>query len=82
MEPPLRQRRKITARAAAARLGVTPRTIRNYQAEERHVYLERAHERRALASACRAAGMLWAEVGLVLGCSPDSARKLGAHAFA
>lgn len=41
-----RARRKLTAREAAEKFGVSRRTIQAYMAEERAVYLARAQERR------------------------------------
>lgn len=46
LEGPDRRRRKMTAREAAQRFGVSERTIRRVVAEERAVYVGRAVSRR------------------------------------
>ena len=74
---PIRKRRTITAAVAAKRLQVTPRTIRNYQAEERATYEATAAARRQQAHDLRQEGMSWAEVAEAMGCSTEVAKQLG-----
>ncbi len=74
---PIRKRRTITAAVAAKRLQVTPRTIRNYQAEERATYEATAAARRQQAHDLRQEGMSWAEVAEAMGCSTEAAKQLG-----
>lgn len=77
MPEPIRKRRTITAHLAALRLQVTPRTIQNYQAEERDEYESRARSRRQQAHDLYEQGMSWAEVGQAMNCSPEAAKQLG-----
>lgn len=72
----IRKPRKVTAKVAAKRLGVSERTIRNYQADYRNNYERRAAERRELAYKLRSQGKTWAEVGRLLDCSAEAARSL------
>lgn len=72
----IRKKRKVTAKEAAKRLGLSERTIRNYQAEYRSDYEKRAGERRELAYKLRSQGKTWAEVGRLLDCSAEAARAL------
>lgn len=72
----IRKKRKVTAKEAAKRLGLSERTIRNYQAEYRNDYEKRAAERREMAHKLRSHGMTWADVGKALNCSPEAARAL------
>ena len=65
-----------TAAEVAAKLGVTPRTVRNYLATPRKEYEATAKERRRRAAELRARGLAWAEVGLELGVSATAARLL------
>lgn len=72
----IRKRRKVTAAEAAKRLGVSVRTIYNYQSEPREVYEKRAEERREMAFKLRIQGKSWKQVGEALGCSAEAARAL------
>lgn len=72
----IRKKRKVTAKEAAKRLGLSERTIRNYQAEYRSDYEKRAAERRELAYKLRSQGKTWTEVGRLLDCSAEAARAL------
>ena len=74
---PIRKRRTVTAAFAAQKLQVTPRTIRNYQAEERATYEATAAARRQQAHDLRQEGMSWAEVAEAMGCSTEAAKQLG-----
>ena len=73
----IRQPRKMTAAEAAERLGVTPRTIRRYQAEAREDFLSRAAERQRTAYELHMQGYTWQEVGEQMECSAAAARQLG-----
>lgn len=64
-----RQRRKMTAREAAERLGVSVRTIQNYMAEDRADYLDRAKDRRAKILELHRAGVKGAVIARELGIS-------------
>jgi len=55
-------RRKMTAREAAERFGVTDRTIRRLIAEPREEFLARARERRAQAVKLRRQGLKFREI--------------------
>ncbi len=70
------RRRKMTARAAAKRFGVTTRTIQRIVAEPREDYESRAITRQDKAMELRAQGLSHAEVGKALGVSRDSAAGL------
>ena len=74
---PIRKRRTVTAAFAAQKLQVTPRTIRNYQAEERATYEATAAARRQQAHDLRQEGMSWAEVAEAMECSTEAAKQLG-----
>lgn len=73
---PLRVRRTMTAAEIGARVGLSARTVRRYQAESRAAFLERALERRTLAAACRAAGYSFHEIAAVLQTSYRAAQQL------
>lgn len=68
-----------TAAEVAAKLGVTPRTVRNYVSTPRSEYEAAARERRQKAAELRAQGKTWADVGLELGVSATAARLLAAR---
>lgn len=74
---PIRKRRTVTAAFAAQKLQVTPRTIRNYQAEERATYETTAAARRQQAHDLKQQGMTWAQVGEAMGCTAEAAMQLG-----
>lgn len=80
MTEPERRRRKITAREAAARFGVSERTIRRTMSEPRAEFEARAKERRLQAVALRAEGLKWAAVGERMGISGEAARRLATRA--
>lgn len=63
------RRRKMTARAAAERFGVSTRTIYRFAAEPREEYLARAAERRARVVELRSAGMKYSDIATEVGCS-------------
>ena len=73
----IRQRRTMSAAAAAERLGVTPRTIRRYQAETRTDFLTRAADRQRVAYELHMQGMTWQQVGEHMNCTAAAARQLG-----
>lgn len=73
----IRQPRKMTAAEAAERLGVTPRTIRRYQAEAREDFLTRAADRQRTAHELHTLGMTWQEVGEKMNCTAAAARQMG-----
>lgn len=64
-----RGRRVKTAREAAAALGVTPRTIRNYVAMERGQWEAEARARHERIRALRAEGMTYRAIAAEVGCS-------------
>lgn len=74
---PIRKRRTVTAAFAAQKLQVTPRTIRNYQAEERSTYEATAAARRQQAHDLKQQDMTWAQVGEAMGCTAEAAMQLG-----
>lgn len=83
-EPRRRGRRKLTAREAAAKLGVSERTIRYYMAEERSAYEGRAKERRSKIVEMHRQGMKGHQIAKQLGISQGlvstrlrEARELG-----
>lgn len=73
---PIRKRRTVTAAFAAQKLQVTPRTIRNYQAEERSTYEATAAARRRIAGTMHAKGASWAEIAEAVGGTEWAARGL------
>ena len=76
-----KQKRRKTAREVAAKLGVSPRTVRNYVAMPRAQWLAAQAARRAEAARLRAEGLEWAEVARRVGASsPDAARVLALRA--
>lgn len=74
--PTTRRRRPVSAKVAAARLGVSERTVQRYVAEERNDYENRATQRRATAGRMFNAGATWAEIAEAVGGSEWSARAL------
>ena len=74
--PTTRKRRPVTAKVAAARLGLSVRTVQRYVAEERETYESRAAERRATAGRMAGEGASWAEIAEAVGGSEWSARAL------
>lgn len=70
------RRRKKTARELAEKMGVTPRTIQNYIAEERADYEGRAADRRRIAGTMHAKGASWAEIAAAVGGTEWAARGL------
>ena len=70
------RRRKMTAREAAARFGVHPRTIRKVVAEPRDEWEARGRARQEEALALREQGLSYAELGRALGVSRDAAAGL------
>jgi DeoR/GlpR family transcriptional regulator of sugar metabolism len=71
------QRRKITAKQAAARLGASERTIRRITAEPRSDYLRRVQERGAQILTWREEGVKWKDIGERLGISTAAAQMAG-----
>lgn len=78
------RRRKITAREAAKRFGVTERTIRRIVAEPRAEFLQRARQRRARAVELRLQGLKYVEIAAEMECAVGTvstllheARRLG-----
>jgi transposase len=70
------RRRKMTARAAAERFGVSTRTIFRFAAEPRDEYLARAAERRARVIELRSAGMKYIDIAAEVGCSIGAVGRL------
>lgn len=62
-------RRKLTAREAAERFGVCPRTIRRIVAEPRDEFEARAASRRKQAAELRAQGLKYREIAEQMGIS-------------
>jgi predicted DNA-binding transcriptional regulator YafY len=74
--PTTRKRRPVTAKVAAARLGISERTVQRYVAEERETYESRAAARRAIAGRMRSEGATWEEIAAAVDGSVWSARAL------
>ena len=70
------RRRKKTAKETAAHLGLSERTVRNYIAEERADYENRAADRRRIAGTLYAKGASWAEIAAAVGGTEWAARAL------
>lgn len=70
MTEPDRRRRKVTAREAAKRFGVSPRTIRRVVAEDREDYVRRAASRREQIVDLYRQGMKQKEIAAKLGVTP------------
>lgn len=60
------QRRSVTAKEGAARLGVTPRTVQRIMAEPRAEFENRAQQRRAQAQALRDEGKKYKEIADIM----------------
>lgn len=69
-------RRKITAREAAERMGLSERQVRRLAAEPRSAYLERAAERRERAVELRIAGLTYRQIAAELDCSLSSVSRM------
>lgn len=80
MGTPERRRRKMTAREAAKRFGISERHVRNIAAEPREEWERRAHERWDQILIWREEGMLWREIADRLGISLNAAQKAGGRA--
>lgn len=80
MSAELPERRKVTAREAAARFGVSVRSVRRVVAEPRDEFERRSRERQDRALALRQEGLLWREIAEQLGVSIGAAQKLGERA--
>ena len=74
------ERRSMTAREAAERFGISPRTVQRFQAEPRERITERAAERRAQAVDLRRSGQSYAEIATAMNCSRGSVGTLLHHA--
>lgn len=74
--PTTRKRRPVSAKVAAARLGLSVRTVRRYVAEERETYETRAASRRELAGKMAAQGLPWADIAAAVGGTEWAARSL------
>ncbi len=72
----IRRRRTKTAAETAKALGLTPRTVRRYIAEERSTYIDRAADRRRIAGEMKAAGASWEEIAVAVNGTPWAARSL------
>lgn len=70
------QRRKVTAREAADRLGVSTRTVQRIAAEPREEFLSRAAQRRARAVALRESGLMYREIAEEMGITIGAAGRL------
>lgn len=77
LTPTIRRRRGKTAREMAERLGVTPRTVRSYMAQERSEWLTEARARQEQAAILRDSGMSWAQVAEQMGLQEAAAKQLG-----
>lgn len=75
------QRRKVTAREAAERLGISTRSVQRIAAEPRASYEQRSAERGEQILAWRAEGVLWREIAERLNISLNAAQKAGARAL-
>lgn len=73
-------RRKLSAREAAERLGVSPRTIRNIMAEPRDEYEARAAERRKQVLELRAQGLKYREIADEVGMTVGGVGTILHHA--
>lgn len=71
------QLRKKTAAEVAAKLGVSPRTVRRYVAAPRDWWTQQRRELRQKAARLRATGMTWRDVGTALGMTEAAARAAG-----
>ncbi|WP_432485692.1 helix-turn-helix domain-containing protein [Kineococcus esterisolvens] len=69
-------RRKMTAREAAEKYGVSPRTVRRLVAEPRQDFLDRASARRAQAVQLRTSGASYVEIAEAMGCSTGTVGRL------
>jgi DNA-binding CsgD family transcriptional regulator len=69
-------RRSKTANELAARLGCSPRTVRNIVAEPRGEFLARTAANRARAVELRAQGLLYREIAEAMGVSTGAVGKL------
>lgn len=76
MSARVQRQRNLTAKETAQKLGLTERTIRNYIAEHRSDYEERAAARRAQAFNLRNLGQSWAEVATAMQVTSEAARRL------
>lgn len=76
MSARVQRQRKLTAKETAQKLGLTERTIRNYIAESRSDYEDRAAARRAQAFKLRNLGQSWADVAAAMQVTPEAARRL------
>lgn len=70
------RRRKMTARDAAERFGVSTRTIYRFMAEPREEFLARAAERRARVIELRSTGMKYVDIAAEVGCSIGAVSRL------
>jgi len=73
-------RRKVTAREAAERLGISTRTVQRVAAEPRADYERRARERGEQILRWRDEGLLWREIADLLNLTVNAAMKAGGHA--
>lgn len=71
------QLRKKTAAEVAAKLGVSPRTVRRYVAAPRDWWTQHRRNLQLKAAQLRATGMTWREVGNALGMTEAAARAAG-----
>lgn len=71
-----RRRRTMTAREAAEKFGVSPRTIRALVAEPRDEFLARAKVRREQAVQLRSLGLKHREIAEEMGCSIGTVGRL------
>jgi len=70
------RQRKMTARTAAERFGVSTRTIVRFAAEPREEFLARAAERRARVVELRTAGLKYVNIAIEVGCSVGTVGRL------
>jgi len=75
------QRRKVTAREAAERLGISTRTVQRIAAEPRASYEQRSIERGEQILAWRDEGVLWRDIADRLEISLNAAQKAGERAL-
>lgn len=73
---PLRQKRRMTAKEGAEKLGVTPRHVRNLVAQTREEWItEKATEREAIRAYHDEGGHSWPETGKHFGLAEDTVKR-------
>ena len=76
MPEPLRQKRRMTAREGAEKLGISQRQVRNLVAQTREDWIaEKAREREAIRVYHDEGGHSWPETGKHFGLSEDTVKQ-------